>query len=295
MAKSEKNNPQKRVHKNPELVRNISEPGAWNVAGYNNAWKNYPKDLDFLSKKSGHYHVKALEKEIYFEVLKPFLKKLKKDVVVLDAACGIGRFAVELAKIGCEIHMVDACEKNLERAMAHLGKSGLNSAEFYLGDISNLSMFENGTFDMSLAIEAICYCSSPEKALKELARVTKKGGLIVISVEGKYGSMIADENVNLDQFDSAYFNGELRIRNHTYTRYFSKEELENMMKDAGIEILSSQGCIYVPNGIFNKLLDRNKLHDEEYKKRLIEIEKVCGSDPILGRLARVWVAIGKVK
>lgn len=283
------------MRKNPEWSKDIRGPGLWNLEGYKNAWKEYPEDLDFLSKKSGHYHAKMLEREIYLEIMKPFLKNLKQGSVVLDAACGIGRFAIELAKTGCKVHMVDACEENLERAAAHLGKKNLADAELYLGDISSLSMFRDGTFDLSLAIEAICYCSNPEKALKELARVTKKGGLVIISVEGKYGSLIADENVRLEHFDSGYFNNELRIKNHTYTRYFSKEELENMIKNAGIEILSSQGCIYVPNGIFNKLLDRGKLDKKEYRKKAMEIEKICRSDPALGNLARVWIAVGKVR
>lgn len=286
----------KKIHKNTEWLKDMSGPGIWNLTGYKKAWKSYPKDLDFLSKKSGHYHIKALEREIYLEILKPFLKSLKRDSVILDAACGIGRFAKGLAKQGHKIYMVDACETNLEKAIAHLEENEAEkNTELFLGDISNLPMFADGTFDMILGIEAICYCSNPESALKELARVAKKGGIIIISVEGKYGSIIADENVSAKYFGSAYSNSELRIKDHTFTKYFSKEELEETVKKAGIEILLSQGCMYVPNGIFHRLVDLKKLGGKKYRNKLLQIEKLCGSDPLLSKLARVWIVIGKVK
>jgi len=286
----------KKIQKNPEWLKDMNEPGRWNLTGYEKAWKEYPKDLDFLSKKSGHYHIKALEKEIYLEIINPFLKRLERNSVVLDAACGIGRFSEGLAKQGHKIYMVDSCETNLKKALHHLKQNKADkNAELFVADISNLPMFADGTFDMILGIEAICYCSNTEKALRELARVAKKGGIIIISVEGKYGSIIADENVSLRHFGSAYSNNELRIKDHTFTKYFSREELEETVKKAGIEILLSQGCMYVPNGIFHRLVDLKKLGGKKYRNKLLQIEKLCGSDPILSKLARVWIVIGKVK
>lgn len=297
MEEHDKTQPnQKQIHKNPSWIKKIDEPGSWNLIGYDKSWDDYPEDLDFLSNKSGHHIVKEFEKEIYLKILEPFLNALKKGSIVLDAACGIGRFSIAMAKRGHWVHMVDACENNLKMSIKHLKENdSLEKAELYLSDISYLPMFNDRTFDATLAIEAVCYCSSAEQALKELTRVTKKGGLIVVAVEGKYGSIISDENVLLDEFDAAYSGNELRIKNHTFTKYYSKEELEKMVEKAGIKTLLSQGCIYTANGIFNKLIDKEKMNDSKYRDKLLEIEKSCQNDPVLNKLARIFIVVGVVK
>jgi len=247
-----------------------------------------------LSKSSEHYKIKRLERDLYLGIILPYLKRFKKPLV-LDAAGGIGRFALEIAKMGHKVFMVDASITNLRKALKHLKKNRLlKGVSLYWGDVSDLSAFADGTFDVTLSIETICYCSNAEKALRELARVTKKNGLIVVSVEDRHGSMLSDANITLKRFSSVYFRNELRIKDSVFTRYYTKKEFESLLRKCGIKILSIQGCNYVPNGIFHRFAENNRLANKAVRKRIFEVEKLCRKDKFLKDFPRVWVCVGRV-
>ena len=67
-------------------------------------------------------------------------------------------------------------------------------AEVTLGDVSRLGalgdVLPRAGLDAALAIEVLCYVEDPLSALRELARVTRPGGWIAVSVEGLYGALL---------------------------------------------------------------------------------------------------------
>lgn len=277
-----------------EFLRNIKKiceknPGLWNVVGYERDWQMYPESLDFLERDSDYYSIKALERDIYLDAINPYLKSLGKNSLILDAGGGIGRFAILLAKMGYKVHLIDACKNNLKVALKHISrKKLLKNINLTHADAENLHMFEDNKFDSTFAIELICYCANPKKVLKELVRVTKNGGLIFISVEGKYGSLISDNIISANNFNSVFEKGELLIKEYLYVKYYTKEEFEKLLKKFEIEILDIRGCQYVTDGIFRRFTSGDK-------KLLIKIEKICQNDKIMKNLGRVWLAIVKVK
>lgn len=262
--------------------------GRWNIIGYEKDWKKYPETLDFLDKKSDYYEIKKFEKEVYLEIIKPFLKKIKKNSLILDACGGIGRFAIELAKIGYKVNLVDASKTNIKVARKHILKEKLTDRiDTYTSNIEDLSAFEDEKYDTILAIEAICYCSNPEKALKELLRVLKPNGLIFISVENKYGSILSDTNITSKNFLQVCLKNKLEVKNCLYVQYYTKEMLEKLLNKLGVKILKFISCHYVAEGIFNRFFDYKN------KKKLMEIERFCRNDFVLRNLARAWFVVGK--
>lgn len=271
------------------------EPGLWNIVAYEKEWKIYPSYLDFLNKDSEMYELKNLEKEIYFELMRPFLNKLPEGSTVLDGGGGIGRFAFDLVKMGYGVHLVDACKTNLGIAQKYIKKRRIKNLSLHWTRVENLSMFRDNTFDATFAIELICYCTHPEKALKQLVRVTKKNGLIVVSVEGKYGAMLADPHIPVDKISQILNKNLVSIKNYLYVHYYTQESLKRVLENCGIKVLKIFGCHYVPDGIFHRLITTDKLGDKNYKEKILKMEKLCREDPVVKNLARAWLSIGRKK
>lgn len=271
----------------------IRSPELWNIVAYEAEWKKHPKAMDFLDPSSGNYMLKRFEKELYMEAMRPYLDGIKKGSLVLDTGGGIGRFAIEFARGGHTVHLVDASRTALKKAEEHLKDGRIDKkVKLYWADASDLSMFPDGYFDTTLAMELVCYCKNPERVTNELVRVTKKGGLLFISVEGKYGSMIADENVRIDDFQNAK-KGKLCIESNMYVHYFTKETLAELMHRCGIAVLEVTGTHYVADGIFSRWMDERKLGSRDYRNKILDIERACMGDGILENLARAWVGIGR--
>ena len=112
---------------------------------------------------------------------------------VLDAGCGPGRFTVTAAKLGATVTALDLSEGQLELARATVADAGVSDAvkSFVTGDIADLSMFGDGHFDA-----VICYggalsyvCEQRHVAAAELVRVVRPGGVLLVSVMSRLGTM----------------------------------------------------------------------------------------------------------
>lgn len=90
---------------------------------------------------------------------------------ILDAGCGVGAFCENLVGKN-EVHGADFSEKSLEYA----SKRGLIP---YCGDLCKLP-YEKNTFDLSICIGVIQLIPEYKKVLKELTRVVKPGGTLLI-------------------------------------------------------------------------------------------------------------------
>jgi len=97
---------------------------------------------------------------------------------VLDAGCGMGRFAEVCAAAGADIHAVDLSTA-VEAAARNL--SHYPNASFYQADIMNLP-FADETFDAIYSIGVLHHTSDTRKAFLSLTRLLKPGGRISIWV-----------------------------------------------------------------------------------------------------------------
>jgi ubiquinone/menaquinone biosynthesis C-methylase UbiE len=275
--------------------RHKKNPSLCNLIAYEKECNAYPSLFNFLDKGSQIYKLKALEREIYFDLIAPFLNRLKKSATVLDAGGGIGRFAVQLSKMGHRVHLVDYSEQALKMALRNLTREGAVDFELHWADVTNLSIFSDDTFDATFAIELICYSDNPAKMVRELVRVTRRKGLIIISVEGKYGGLLSDSNVSFDKLLTIFQDDLLYIKNYLYVHYYTPASLRRLLENSGVKIIGIFGSHYVTEGIFHRLIDINKLNDKNYKNRVLKIEKLCQRQPVLKNLARAWVAVGTKK
>lgn len=97
---------------------------------------------------------------------------------VLDVGCGPGVLARELLDRGCEFWGVDASPRMIEECRKHLGKN--DRAHFGPADATSLE-FPDEYFDAVICMGVIDRIPAYDAALKEMARVVKKNGTLLIS------------------------------------------------------------------------------------------------------------------
>jgi SAM-dependent methyltransferase len=108
---------------------------------------------------------------------------------VLDAGCGIGRLMLRLQRRGCETVGVDIVRRDLLAGQRHL--AGLEPlASFVEGDGGRLP-FADASFDLVACTEVLEHCADANLALRELARVLRPGGRLVVSVPDTLPELVA--------------------------------------------------------------------------------------------------------
>jgi ubiquinone/menaquinone biosynthesis C-methylase UbiE len=112
------------------------------------------------------------EESVVHSLLAPLLRP---DVVVLDAACGTGRHLSWLAGVGHHAIGVDISKSMLQRASTAAPDGWLIE-----GDLRALPLAQ-GSVDLAICSLVLCHLPEIESALRELARVLRPGGVLVVS------------------------------------------------------------------------------------------------------------------
>jgi ubiquinone/menaquinone biosynthesis C-methylase UbiE len=99
---------------------------------------------------------------------------------VLDLGCGDGTTAVPLARLGAEVVGIDIARNLVDAGNKRAAEAGLNRLKFQEGDACNLQEVPNQTFDLTLSIFGAMFAPKPFDVAKEMVRVTKPGGRIVM-------------------------------------------------------------------------------------------------------------------
>lgn len=149
------------LNKDPEKIKNM----------FSKVAENYDKANSVLSMGIHHLWRKKLVE----------LSQAKAGQSVLDCATGTGDLAIEFKKTVGESGLVvgtDFCEAMLKSAPEKAMRQNLN-IEFKQADVMSLPFADN-TFDICSISFGIRNVVDPLVALKEMARVTKSGGVVMI-------------------------------------------------------------------------------------------------------------------
>src|SRR5689334_4978885 len=99
---------------------------------------------------------------------------------VLDLGCGDGTTAVPEAQRGAEVLGVDIASNLVAAGNARAQELGLSNLRFQEGDASNLTDLDDDTFDLVVSIFGAMFAPRPFDVAKEMVRVAKPGGRIVM-------------------------------------------------------------------------------------------------------------------
>lgn len=99
---------------------------------------------------------------------------------VLDLGCGDGTTALPEAELGANVLGVDIASNLVEAGKMRAIAAGLSNLAFQEGDATNLIDLEDQSFDMTVSIFGAMFAPKPFDVAKEMVRVTRKGGKIVM-------------------------------------------------------------------------------------------------------------------
>ncbi|MBI3604770.1 MAG: class I SAM-dependent methyltransferase [Nitrospirae bacterium] len=106
--------------------------------------------------------------------------EITKEHKVLDLGCGDGTTALPAARLGAEVLGVDIAKNLVEAGNRRARAEGLSNCRFMEGDAGNLNELNDRSFDFVLSIFGAMFAPKPFDVAKEMVRVTRPGGRIVM-------------------------------------------------------------------------------------------------------------------
>ena len=99
---------------------------------------------------------------------------------VLDLGCGDGTTALPEARLDADVLGVDIAANLVEAGNKRAKEAGLANCRFQEGDASDLRDLKDATFDLVVSIFGAMFAPKPFDVVKEMTRVTRQGGRIVM-------------------------------------------------------------------------------------------------------------------
>ncbi len=168
-----------------------------------------------------------------------------------DGGCGTGRFAIAMAQLGAEsVTAVDFGGKSLEFAAQKAHEYGLNNISFVEHDVTDLSRWQDGSFDFVASQGVLHHTIEAERGILEHFRVTKSGGvfwLYLYGVGGFYWEVydkLREQLREVGHNQAKRILGDFKVRHGAIysfldncltpiRKYFSIDQVLNLLKQAG--------------------------------------------------------------
>ena len=99
---------------------------------------------------------------------------------VLDLGCGDGTTALPAARLGADVLGVDIASNLVAAGNRRAAAEGLTNCRFQEGDASDLHDLADESFDLVVSIFGAMFAPKPFDVAKEMVRVTRPGGRIVM-------------------------------------------------------------------------------------------------------------------
>jgi ubiquinone/menaquinone biosynthesis C-methylase UbiE len=236
-----------------------------------------------------------LHREIEWErILKPLLPE-DTGIRILDAGGGTGRLTLPLAKLGYQVTLTDLSPGMLAVAREKLQKEGLlNRVAIKEADVASMP-FSDEAFDLVVCLHGPFCNADSFVAAKELTRVLKRGGLIIVDTLSRYWAATDVLNNDPDQA--------LKLlkseRNHAYDvhgdwqRVFSPEEFQELFEQNGIKNIKIHGSFYqLPNLFPEEVLEKQEW-DDAFISQLAGVVMYLGNAPSAIGMARELILAGE--
>lgn len=153
------------------------------------------------------------------------------DDTTLDVACGPGLLACAFARVARIAVGVDMTPAMLDQARKEQQQRGLTNISWQQGDVYALP-FPDAHFSIVSSRYAFHHFLHPLNALREMKRVCKPGGRIVV----------ADSAPMAAKADA--FNMMERLRDPSHTRALAPEEMVGLFTEAGLGEPRVEACRY---------------------------------------------------
>ena len=153
---------------------------------------------------------------------------------VLDVGCGDGVLSLAAAEQGADVTGVDPDARMLDAARRRSVGATL-AVRFAEGRVERLP-FPDSTFDAVLAVTVLCFVPDADTAVREMARVLKPGGRLVIGELGRWNLWAAWRRIR------GWFGS--RTWRHAWFR--TMYELRMLAEGANLSVIDAQSAVFYP-------------------------------------------------
>ncbi|WP_024865331.1 class I SAM-dependent methyltransferase [Butyrivibrio sp. FCS014] len=188
-------------------------------AFWESSW-NEEDPVELYGYLEGYYQLKSREIEIFKE----------HDIAkVCDAACGFGAYSLAFASNGFSVHSFDISETAVKLTINALEKYGIDPSNVKVASILATG-YADSSFDGVIAHAVLDHLTleDAKKALAELFRITRSGGLIWLSFDIPEEEDLNEVHVTLDD-GTLLYTGE--GRNGMLFRPYNPERIDELLKD----------------------------------------------------------------
>lgn len=155
-------------------------------------------------------------------------------VRLLDAGCGDGALVAAMAAKGAEVTGVDPDPAMLLAAQKRMAGAGVK-ATLTEGRLEQLP-FPDASFDVVASITVLCFLPDATGAFREMARVLRPGGRLILGELARWSLWAAQRRVR----------GWLGSRTWQAARFRTPGELRALAEQAGLRVTALRGAVYYP-------------------------------------------------
>lgn len=238
----------------------------------------YEKSAEEYDKEYDTPFFKQLYDRITWCYIEPYLPEKG---VVLDAGGGTGKWTIPIAEKGLQVVLYDVSRAMLNVARRKIKEKQFeNMVTFKEGDICKID-FPDNCFDFILAEgDPISYCSDPDKAVGELARVLKPSRFMAAGVDSLF-NVVRGTLVRKGPEEAIKTLREKRFFSEAwgfYFRAFSPDDLRHLFEKNGLEVVKIVGkmVVFVSRPETDALLQ-----DEDKARKLLDLELMLCEEPSL--------------
>jgi 2-polyprenyl-6-hydroxyphenyl methylase / 3-demethylubiquinone-9 3-methyltransferase len=166
-----------------------------------------------------------------------------KGLSLLDIGCGGGLLSEPLARLGFDVTGIDPARNNVDVAIAHADRSGVNVN--YRKITAETLQAEKAAFDVVLAMEVVEHVPNVEDFVAAATSLVKPNGMFVAATINR-----TKRSFVLAIVGAEYVMRWLPVGTHSWEKFVTPTELETAIDTGGLSVFDRQGVV------FNPLFDR---------------------------------------
>jgi ubiquinone/menaquinone biosynthesis C-methylase UbiE len=265
--------------------------------------------IDYYSSfdEWGRLDREPLEFRINWHFIKSNLPSKGK---ILDNGAGPGKYSMELAKLGYNVTLTDLTPRLVNEAKEKATELGLvnHFSDFLIRDARDLTGIESNQFDASLMLGPLYHLQYEQdriKAIQELRRVTKVGGIVFVAVRPRIRMILTalmtpiqwkplDCIAEIKEFKKTGVFNHVDKGRFTGAFFFNIEDIKPFFEGYGFETVKLLSSAGIGGRLTKENWDYWSTRGEE--DMLMELIYESAEDPfILGAAASHLLYIGRKK